>query len=75
MNNGDGFERGGGAHNTTKLPILLAGGRGLGIKHGQHLLFPGDKTPLTNAFVTMLQSVGVETDRFSDATGTLNGLS
>jgi hypothetical protein len=75
MNNGDGFERGGGAHNTTKLPILMAGGRGLGIKHGQHLFFPDDKTPLTNVFVTMLQSVGIETDRFSDATGTLNGLS
>ena len=46
-----------------------------GIKHGQHLLFPDDKTPLTNVFVTMLQSVGIETEKFSDATGTLTGLS
>ena len=74
MNNGDGFERGGGAHNTTKLPILMAGGRDLGIKQGQHLLFPDDKTPLTNAFVTMLQGVGIPTNKFSDATGTLSGL-
>ncbi len=75
MNNGDGFERGGGAHNTTKLPILLAGGRKLGIRQGQHLLYNDDKTPLSNVLLTMLQGIGVRTSKFSDATGTLAGLS
>ena len=25
------------SHNNSNLPILLAGGRGLGLKHGQHI--------------------------------------
>jgi len=75
MNNGAGFKNGGGAHGTRNLPMLLAGGSKLGIRQGQHRYYPGSKTPLANLFVTMLQAVGVETDKFSDATGTLNGLS
>ena len=30
--------------------------------------------PLSNVFVTMLQQLGVETDRFADSTGTLSEL-
>ncbi len=59
-------------HDTKNLPILLAGG---GFKHGQHLAF--DKTnnePLPNLFVTMLQRLGIETDRFASSNGTLKGL-
>lgn len=59
-------------HDTKNLPILLAGG---GFKHGQHLAF--DKTnnyPLPNLFVSMLQRMGIETDRFASSKGTMNGL-
>jgi len=59
-------------HNNTNLPILLAGG---GLKHGQHLAFPKDHNkPLSNLFVTMLQQLGVETEKFSSSSGTLNEL-
>jgi hypothetical protein len=61
-----------GTHSTKNLPILLAGG---GFKHGQHLAF--DQTnppPLCNLYVTMLQRMGVEVDKFSSSTGTLTGL-
>lgn len=59
-------------HDNTNLPILLAGG---GFKHGQHLVFnKNNNTPLANLFVTMLQRLGVETDRFSSSTGTLRGM-
>ncbi|QDU26239.1 hypothetical protein ETAA8_13150 [Anatilimnocola aggregata] len=59
-------------HDTKNLPILLAGG---GFKHGQHLAF--DKTnnePLPNLFVSMLQRLGIETDKFASSKGTLKGL-
>jgi hypothetical protein len=59
-------------HNNTNLPILLAGG---GFKHGQHLAFDRHQnTPLSNLYISMLQRLGVEADRFSSGTGTLNGL-
>lgn len=59
-------------HDTKNLPMLLAGG---GFKHGQHLAF--DKTnnyPLPNLFVSMLQRLGIESERFASSTGTLSGL-
>lgn len=59
-------------HNCTNLPILMAGGR---FRHGQHLAFDRHQnTPLGNLFVSMLQEMGVETDRFSSGTGSLAGL-
>ncbi len=60
------------SHATTNLPILLAGG---GFKHGQHLVFDKDRNyPLPNLYVSMLQRMGIEADRFSTATGTMRGL-
>jgi hypothetical protein len=60
------------SHSNENLPILLAGG---GFRHGQHLAFNSVKNaPLANVFVSMLQQLGVETDRFASSTGTLTGL-
>jgi hypothetical protein len=60
------------SHSTRNLPVLLAGG---GLKHGQHLAFdPNNPPPLSNLFVTMLQRLGIETDKFGSSTGTLAGL-
>ncbi len=59
-------------HSTRNLPILLAGG---GFRHGQHLAFnPTTPPPLSNLYVTMLQRLGIEADRFGSSTGTLRGL-
>lgn len=60
------------SHDTTNLPILLAGG---GFRHGQHLVFDRkNNTPLANLYVSMLQQYGLEIDRFASSTGTLTGL-
>jgi hypothetical protein len=57
-------------HNSTNLPILLAGG---GMKHGRHLTFDrDDNKPLSNLFVTLLQQMGIEADAFGSSTGTMN---
>jgi hypothetical protein len=59
-------------HVTTNLPILFAGG---GFKHGQHLAFDTEHNyPLPNLFVSMLQRLGLEVDRFASSTGTMRGL-
>src|SRR5688500_6541013 len=59
-------------HSVKNMPVLLAGG---GFKHGQHLAFdPAKPPPLCNLFVSMLQRLGVEANRFGSSTGTLTGL-
>ena len=59
-------------HSNQNLPVLLAGG---GFKHGQHLAFDTrNNTPLSNLYISMLQRLGLETDRFSSGTGTMRGL-
>ena len=59
-------------HVTTNMPILFAGG---GFKHGRHLAFDtAHNYPLPNLFVSMLQRLGLETDRFASSTGTMRGL-
>lgn len=60
------------SHSTRNLPVILAGG---GFRHGQHLAFnPNSPPPLSNLYVSMLQRLGIEAERFGSATGTLRGL-
>ena len=59
-------------HVTTNVPVLFAGG---GFKHGQHLAFDQERNyPLPNLFVSMLQRMGLEQDKFATSTGPLRGL-
>ena len=59
-------------HVTTNMPTILAGG---GFKHGQHLAFDMQHNyPLPNMFVSMLQRMALETDKFASSTGTMRGL-
>ncbi|HSI64206.1 MAG TPA: DUF1552 domain-containing protein [Candidatus Saccharimonadia bacterium] len=59
-------------HSTRNLPVLFAGG---GFKHGQHLAFDAQEgMPLSNLYVSMLQRMGIETEKFGSSTGTLRGL-
>lgn len=73
---GSGMNSGtGGEHSPKNLPLLVAGGRRLGLKLGRHLAFdPERHPPLSNVLVTLAQRVGVEAEAFSDSTGTLDGL-
>ncbi len=61
-----------GKHSVSNLPVLFAGG---GFRHGQHLAFDErNHPPLSNLFISMLQRLGMETDRFASGTGPLSGL-
>jgi hypothetical protein len=60
------------AHSNDNLPFLLAGGA---FKHAGHLAFDKKRNePLANAFVSVLQHLGVEADRFASSTGAMKGL-
>jgi hypothetical protein len=60
------------AHTCFNLPTILAGG---GFRHGQHLGFDAQRNyPLPNLFVSMLQRMGIESDKFASSTGTMRGL-
>ena len=60
------------AHTCFNMPVVLAGG---GFRHGQNLAFDRNSNyPLPNLFVSMLQRMGIETDRFASSTGTMRGL-
>jgi hypothetical protein len=57
------------SHDSHNLPLILAGG---GFKHGRHVAYDAKhNTPFSNLFVTMLQRMGLEIDRFGSSTGTL----
>ena len=59
-------------HSAKNLPVILAGG---GFKHGNHLAFdPNNPPPLSNLYVSMLQRMGIATDKFGSSKGTLTGL-
>jgi hypothetical protein len=60
------------AHSTNNMPILFAGG---GFKHAGHVVFDRERNyPLPNLFVSMLQRMGIEADKFASSTGTMSGL-
>ena len=55
----------------TNLPILLAGGR---LQGGRHIRVE-EETPLTNLQLSMLDKIGVATERLGDSSGQLTHLS
>lgn len=59
-------------HYLDNCPTILAGG-GSEIKLGQHLVLPKD-TPLCNVWLTLLNGIGVKTERHGDSTGVVKEL-
>lgn len=54
------------------LENVLTGG-GANLKLGQHLALPKD-TPLCNVWLTMLQGMGIKTERHGDSSGVVKEL-
>jgi len=55
-------------HLHDNLPLVLAGGAGGRLKSGRHLVYPKD-TPVTNLFVTMLDTLGMPVESIGDSNG------
>ena len=60
-------------HNNTNYPLVVAGGDELGLKHGGYHRFDAD-VPLSNLFVTMMNRLGMPTQKFVDSSGEMTEL-
>src|SRR5262245_13904704 len=57
-------------HNPRNLPTLIAGGANMGLKHGVH--WKNGETRMSNVYLSILRSLGVEQESFADSTSTLS---
>lgn len=57
------------SHSGKSFPTLLAGGRKLGFRHGQHLKWDSDKKPMSDLYLTILQQLGCPVKSFKESTG------
>jgi hypothetical protein len=55
-------------HSQRNLPVMLAGGGASGLNTGRLVQYQGDLTPLSNLHLTMLDHLGVPTDKIGDST-------
>ncbi|HEY3938220.1 MAG TPA: DUF1552 domain-containing protein [Bryobacteraceae bacterium] len=62
----------GNRHNHDDLPVLLAGGSRV-FRTGRHVKFT-ESTPVANLYVSMLDAMGVPTEKLGDSLGRLNYL-
>ncbi len=56
-------------HTPRNLPTLVVGGNNLGIRHGQY--WQTSEAKMSNLYLSILHSLGVETESFGDSTNTL----
>jgi hypothetical protein len=61
-------------HTHGPLPTLLLGGGAGTLKGGRHIVYPED-TPLTNLQLTLLNKMGVPTEKLGDSSGPFKELS
>jgi hypothetical protein len=62
------------SHSGKSFPLLLAGGKKLGFKHGQHVKWKGDEKPASNLYLTILQQLGCPVTSFMESTAVLSEL-
>ncbi|MCA9070466.1 MAG: DUF1552 domain-containing protein [Planctomycetaceae bacterium] len=58
-------------HNPRNLPTLIAGGSNMGLKHGTY--WRKGETRMSNIYLSILRSMGIELDSFADSTHTVSG--
>jgi hypothetical protein len=64
----------GNRHSHEDLPVIILG-RGNGkLKPGRHIVY-ADKPPMTNLFLTLLDKMGIATEKLGDSTGKVAHLS
>lgn len=56
-------------HNSHNLPTLVAGGGNMGLKHGVY--WRQDGARMSNMYLSVLRSIGIEQESFADSTSTL----
>jgi hypothetical protein len=62
------------SHSGRSFPTLLAGGRRLGFRHGQHLRFEAERKPMSDLYLTILQQLGCPVTSFKESSGPIREL-
>ncbi len=62
------------SHSGKSFPMLLAGGKKLGLRHGQHLKWKADNKPASDLYLTILQQLGCPVTSFKESTGPISEL-
>ena len=58
-------------HYPKNLPTMIAGGGSMGLRHGSY--WRDGETLMSNVFLSILHSMGIEQTSFADSTGTVRG--
>ena len=61
----------GNSHSYLELPMVIAGGRNLGVETGRQINCP-EGTPLANLWLTLGKQMGLELTEFADSTSDLS---
>ena len=62
------------SHSGSSFPLLLAGGNGLGFKHGQHMKWERDTKSASDLYLTILQQLRCPVESFKESKGALSEL-
>ena len=62
------------SHVGSSFPTILAGGKSLGFKHGQHVKWQKDKRPMSDLYLTILQQLGCPVNSFKESAGPIGDL-
>jgi len=61
-------------HNARNYPLLLAGGKNMGLKHGRYLRYDENRKYLSDLFVSMLNALDIPTKKFADSRGSIDDI-
>ncbi len=57
-------------HNPHNIPTMIVGGENMGLRHSGY--WRNDDTRMANVYLSILRSMGIEQESFSDSTGTVS---
>jgi hypothetical protein len=60
-------------HLSSNIPTVLAGGKKINLKNGQHIAYPMN-TDYGNLLLTMIQAMGIQISTFNGNSTPLSGL-
>jgi hypothetical protein len=61
-------------HLHVDLPCVVLGRGDGSLKPGRHIVYPNNETPQTNLWLTLLDRMGVRTEKLGDSTGEIEHL-
>jgi len=61
-------------HRAVNYPLILAGGKSMGFRHGRHRHIDESRYRLSDLYVTILKQLGLDIDKFADSNGSLSQL-